>query len=197
MKIISMAFSTALLVLIWVLNLTAGEITGTVTVKGAADNGGAVVFIVKNKGMTFPAPKQEPAMNQKNLKFTPHVLAVMVGTTVKFKNNDKVAHNIFTPSPAGDRFNLGTWKGNQVKTHTFTKSGEVVLLCNLHPEMEGFIYVAPTPYFAKTDAAGRYKIENVPAGSYTLKVWSEYGNARPQKVTVPEKGTVTANFMVK
>ncbi|GBE28121.1 hypothetical protein BMS3Bbin03_02057 [bacterium BMS3Bbin03] len=197
MRIISIAFSIALLVLISALNLVAGEITGTVTVKGAADNGGAVVYIAKNKDMKFPAPVQEPAMNQKNLKFAPHVLPVMVGTTVKFKNNDKVAHNIFTPSPAGDMFNLGTWKGDQVKTHTFNKSGEVVLLCNLHPEMEGFIYVAPTPYFAMTDATGRYKIENVPAGSYTIKVWSEHGNARPQKVKIPEKGTVTVNFTVK
>lgn len=183
--------------LIFSTQINAGTISGKVTVKKASDNADVVVYIEKQDGMKISAPKEQPVMNQKDLKFVPHVLTVVVGTTVQFKNNDAVAHNIFTPSPAGDMFNLGTWKGDQVKTHTFDKTGEVVLLCNLHPEMEGFIYVAPTPYFAKSDSDGNFSIDGVPAGSYTLKVWSEHGNARPQSVTVPEKGSVNANFTVK
>jgi len=177
--------------------INAGTISGKVTVKKASDNANVVVYVEKQDGMKFNAPKEQPVMNQKDLKFVPHVLPVVVGATVQFKNNDAVAHNIFTPSPAGDMFNLGTWKGDQVKTHTFDKTGEVVLLCNLHPEMEGYIYVAPTPYFAKTKDDGSFSIDGVPAGSYTLKVWSEHDNARPQKVDVPKTGSVSANFTVK
>jgi len=174
-----------------------GEVTGRVQVNNASDNANAVVYIEKESGMKFSPPAQQPLMDQKDLQFVPHVLPVVAGTTVQFKNDDPVVHNIFTPSPAGDMFNLGSWKGNEVKTHTFDKTGEVVLLCNLHPEMEGYIYVAPTPYFAKTDDSGNYTISDVPPGTYTLKVWSEHGNARPQQVTVPESGSVTANFSTR
>lgn len=174
-----------------------GEITGKVQIKDASDSGNAVVYIENQSGMRFTAPTQEPLMDQKNLRFVPHVLPVQVGTTVRFKNSDPVVHNIFTPSPAGDMFNLGSWKGDEVKMHTFDKTGEVVLLCNLHPEMEGFIYVTPTPYFAKTDASGEYTISNVPAGTYTLNVWAENGNTRPQQITVPGSGSVNANFSMR
>jgi len=156
-----------------------------------------VVYIEKKEGMNISAPDEQPVMNQKDLEFVPHVLPVAVGTTVQFKNDDAVAHNIFTPSPAGDMFNLGTWKGDQVKTHTFDKTGEVVLLCNLHPEMEGYIYVTPTQFHAKTGDDGSFSIDGVPAGSYTLKVWSEHGNTRPKSVEVSRGGTITVNFTVK
>lgn len=177
--------------------LTAGTITGTVDVQNAGNNGDVIVFIDAKEGLESQPTSDQPVMNQENLKFVPHVLPVSVGTTVQFKNSDAVAHNIFTPSPAGDMFNLGSWKGDQVKTHTFDKTGEVVLLCNLHPEMEGYIYVTPNAYFAKTDNDGNYSINNIPAGNYTLRIWSENGNARPQNVTVPESGSISANFTVR
>ena len=184
-------------VLIWSVSVIAGDISGTVKIQKASNNANVVVYIEKQQDMKFNPPKEQPVMDQRDLTFIPHVLPIVVGTTVKFKNSDKVAHNIFTPSPVGDMFNLGTWKGDQVKTHTFNKIGEVVLLCNLHPEMEGFIFVTPTPYFAKTDKDGNFTITNVPVGSYILKVWSEHGNAKPQKVEVPEKGKSTVNITIR
>ncbi len=184
-------------IVFWSVSIIAGDISGTVKIQRAPDNSDAVVYIEKQKNMQFKPPEKQPAMDQQNLTFTPPVLPIAVGTTVQFRNSDRVEHNIFTPSAVGDMFNLGTWKGEQVKTHTFNKTGEVVLLCNLHPEMEGYIYVAPTPYFAKTDADGNFTITGVPAGSYTLKVWSENGNAKPQKVKVPDIGETTVNFTVK
>lgn len=87
-------------------------------------------------------------MDQKGLTFVPHVLPILVGTTVDFKNSDDVLHNVFTPSKAGDRFDLGTWGKGQMKSFTFKKPGEVVILCNVHPEMEAYIVVVETPYFA-------------------------------------------------
>ena len=184
-------------VLLLGMQVNAGTISGKVSVKNAGDNVDVVVYIERQEGMQFEPPQDQPVMDQQDLTFVPHVLPVPVGTTVQFKNSDAVTHNVFTPSPAGDMFNLGSWKGDQVKTHTFDKTGEVVLLCNLHPEMEGYIYVAPTPYFVQSDADGNYTIDGVPAGTYTVKVWSEHGNARPQSVTVPEDGSITVNFTVK
>ena len=175
----------------------AGDIQGKVSIPGTSDNSGAVIYVEDGADVEYDSPKVQPVMDQQDLTFVPHVLPVPVGTTVQFKNSDAVTHNVFTPSPAGDMFNLGSWKGDQVKTHTFDKTGEVVLLCNLHPEMEGYIYVAPTPYFAKSDSTGDFTIDDVPPGSYTLKIWSEHGNARPQSVDVPDDGTVNANFTVK
>lgn len=186
-----------LIILFWSGFVAAGGITGTVKIQRASDNADAVVYIEKQENMKFKPPKEQPVMDQQNFTFTPHILPIIVGTTVQFRNSDKVEHNIFTPSPAGDMFNLGNWKGDQVKTYTFDKTGEVVLLCNLHPEMEGYIYVTPTPYFAKTDVKGNFTITDIPGGNYTLKVWSEHGNARHQKVEVPETGEVTVNFTVK
>jgi plastocyanin len=188
---------TLTLVLLWTGTILAGEITGSIIFKGHAKKSEAVIYIDKQENIKFKMPAEQPVMDQKNLAFVPHVLPVTVGTTVRFKNDDKVAHNIFTPSPAGDMFNLGTWKGTQVKTHTFNKTGEVVLLCNLHPEMEGYIYVTPNPYFAKTDKNGEFVIKDVPAGKYKLKVWAEQGNARPQTIKVPQTGSVNVNFTVR
>ena len=188
-----------ILVLIFFYGMTviAGDISGTVHIQGTADNADAVVYVENTNNIKFNPPKAQPVMDQQHLTFVPHVLPIVVGTTVQFKNSDKVAHNIFTPSPAGDMFNLGTWKGDQIKTHTFTKTGEVVLLCNLHPEMEGFIYVVPTPYFMKTNIEGNFTITDVPAGNYTINIWSEHGNARPQKVNVPKKGETMIHFNIK
>ncbi|HKJ69915.1 MAG TPA: methylamine utilization protein [bacterium] len=175
----------------------AGQITGTVEVQGKETSGYAVVYIEKSEGIRVTPPESQPVLDQRDLQFIPHVLPVMVGTTVRFRNSDDVAHNIFTPSPAGDMFNLGTWKGDQVKTHTFDTPGEVMLLCNLHPEMEGYIYIVPTPFFARTDANGHFTIKDVLEGKYTLKVWSEHGNARPRTVNVPAEGKVTADFTIQ
>ncbi|NIR63365.1 MAG: hypothetical protein GWN00_08045, partial [Aliifodinibius sp.] len=108
MKIFSFFFIT-----IWCVSLLAGEITGTVKIPRASDNADAVVYIERQEDMQFEPPKEQPVMDQQNLTFIPHVLPIVVGTTVQFRNSDKVQHNIFTPSPAGDMFNLGTWKGDQ------------------------------------------------------------------------------------
>ncbi len=192
---------TAILIFIGALVLgsqsVAGTITGTVDIQNVDDNADVIVFLDSNDRLNSKPPENQSVMDQKNLTFVPHVLPVSMGTTVQFKNSDAVAHNVFTPSPAGDMFNLGSWKGDQVKTHTFAKTGEVVLLCNLHPEMEGYIYVTPNSYFAKTNNAGNYTIGNVPAGNYTVRIWSENGSARSQNITVPETGSVSVNFTVR
>ncbi len=159
------------------------NITGTVS--GA--KGISVVYVEAVAGKTFPAPAKPFEMDQKSLLFQPHILAVPVGGTVEFLNSDKVAHNIFWPAISGNKklgHNLGTWPTGQKREFKFDTPGIVPLLCNVHPEMSGYVVVTPTPFFAETDASGSYKIANVPDGSYTVSAWHEGKKIQSKPLTV-------------
>ena len=174
----------------------AGELKGTVTVTGMKSSADAVVYVDAIAGKTFPAPKEHATMNQKNLVFSPHVLAVQVGTTVDFLNGDKVLHNVFSPDKCCDRFNLGSWPQGQTRSYTFKTRCNATLLCHVHAEMEAFVVALPTPWFAVTDASGAYKIAGVPDGAYTVKVWHPKFKAEATKpVTVA--GATAADFTMK
>ncbi len=167
----------------------AGDIEGKVT----GMKGQSVVYVDAIAGKTFPAPKERPVVDQKGLLFVPHIIAVQQGTTVEFLNSDNVQHNVFWPSVAGDKkagHNLGTWPKGEKRPFTFDKPGVVPLFCNVHPEMEGYIIVSPTPYFAQTDDSGNYKIKDVPDGSYTVTVWHEGAKNQSKPVTVAGSGKV-------
>jgi plastocyanin len=173
----------------------AGEIQGKVTCKGLRDNRDAVVYVETVEGK-FDPPQKVPEMDQLKMKFIPHVLPIVLGTTVNFLNSDEVLHNIFTPSKEGDRFNLGSWPKGEIKSYTFKKMGQVRLLCNVHPEMLAWIVVLQNPYFATTGPDGTYSIPDVPAGSYTLKVWHEKLKPASEEVTVPASGAVQKSFTI-
>lgn len=179
----------------------AGGVTGTITVKGARDARDAIVFIDAIPDTVSAPPEQHALMDQRNMVFVPHVLPVVAGTTVDFSNDDDVLHNVFTPAKCAEKFNLGTWPKGQKRSYTFTEVGCVsVLLCNVHPEMEAYVVVLPTPYFAVTDKAGKYAIEGVPPGTYTLKVWHEKLTKvvpETQQVTVSAEGVAQADFLLR
>lgn len=156
-----------------------GAITGKVTVSAQRGAANALVYVASAAGQF--GPRSTPQIDQRSLRFAPHVLPVVVGTTVNFLNSDDVQHNIFTPSAAGDFFNLGTFPKGETRSHKFTKMGKVDLRCNVHHEMQGYILVLQNPFFALTDGAGNYRINSVPPGNYTLKVWHERGVVRLNK----------------
>ena len=162
----------------------AGDIHGKVACRGVRDSAGAVVYVAAVSGKTFPAPADHARMDQANLVFAPHVLPVLVGTTVDFLNSDAVLHNVFSPDACADKFNLGTWPKGQTKSYTFSKECVATLLCKVHPEMEAFVVAVPTPYFAVSTADGSYTIPNVPDGAYTVKVWHPKLKATEKAVTV-------------
>jgi len=170
----------------------AGEIRGTVEAVGARNNADAVVYVDAIPGKTFPAPEQHALCDQKDLLFVPHVLPVLVGTTVDFKNSDAVLHNVFSPDKCADKFNLGSWPQGQVRSYAFKVPCAATLLCNVHPEMEGFVVAVPTPYFAVTDKSGAYTIPDVPDGKYTVKVWHPKLKETSSEVTVA--GVSEADF---
>lgn len=165
--------------------LQAGTIEGTV---GAKDKSKVVVFVEKVPG-TFNG--DHALMDQQNKVFTPYVLPVVQGATVEFLNSDSLQHNVF--GVGADEFDLGNWTKGIKREHTFDKPGEVVILCNVHPEMEAYILVLENPYFAQLNDDGTFRITDVPAGNYVVKAWYR-GKTKKQKVTVPASGSVTVTF---
>jgi plastocyanin len=164
------------------------------TIEGKVSPGDSVVYVDAIPGKTFPAPTQKALIDQKNLMFRPRLLVVQAGTTVEFQNDDSVQHNVFWPSVGGNRklaHNLGTWPQGEKRPFKFDQPGAVPMLCNVHPEMSGYIIVSPTPYFAQTDFSGNYKIENVPDGKYTVVAWHE---GMKQTKPVDVAGTGKADF---
>ncbi len=173
----------------------AGNIVGKVKAKGVKNSADAVIYIEKIPGKTFSAPKEHARIDQKNLKFNPHVLPILAGTTVDFFNSDEVLHNVFSPDDCTGKMNLGTWPKGQSRSYTYKNPGCVaVMLCNVHPEMEAYVMTVETPYYAVSSADGSYEIKNVPAGKYQLKIWHEKLKGQPVNVDVPEKGDVTVDF---
>ncbi|MGZ6017886.1 MAG: methylamine utilization protein [Phenylobacterium sp.] len=147
----------------------------TVTVRG--DDGTPLadaVVLVRPAGGSGPASAIHYAwpttMVQQNIAFNPYVLIVPVGSTVGFPNKDKVRHHVYSFS-AAKKFELKLYGQQEERTVTFEKTGVVALGCNIHDVMIGYIYVADTPYAAKTDASGTVVLHGLPGGAGTLSVW--------------------------
>jgi plastocyanin len=177
----------AVVVVMFSLAASAGTISGKVS----GVTGESVVYVEAVAGKTFPAPTEKPLIDQKGLMFTPHIVAVEQGATVEFLNSDTVAHNVFWISVGGNKklgHNLGTWPKGEKRAFKFDNPGAIPLLCNVHPEMSGYIVVSPTPYFVITDKSGSYKIDNVPDGSYTVTAWHEGAKNSSKPVTVAGEG---------
>ena len=167
------------------------------TIEGTVSPGKSVVYVDTIAGKTFPAPSEKPLMGQQSLTFKPHLLVIQQGTTVEFQNDDSVQHNVFWPSVGGNRkaaHNLGTWPKGDKRAFKFDQAGVVPLLCNVHPEMSGYIVVSPTPYFAETDASGHFKIDNVPDGKYTVVAWHE--GAKQQTKPLAVAGVSKVDFVL-
>jgi plastocyanin len=185
----------ALLAILAMATLSAAAFAGTIHGKVLGVSGESVVYVEAVAGKTFPAPSQHVTIDQKGLMFVPHITVVLQGTTVEFLNSDSVAHNVFWPSISGNKklgHNLGTWPKGQRQSFKFDNPGVVSLLCNVHPEMSAYVIVAPTPYFAETNSAGEFKIDNVPDGAYTITAWHEGAKSKSNPVKVA--GDTAADF---
>jgi len=171
---------------------SGGAIRGKLECRGAHDCRDAVIYLTNVPG-GFAPRGDSPSIDQFKMEFIPHVLPILLGTTVRILNSDPVMHNVYTPSNAGDHFNLGTWAKGQAKTYTFKQLGEVRLLCNVHPAMEAWILVLPNPHFARTGPDGVYTLRDVQPGDYELRVWHEKVKFAPIQVHVPAMGEVVVN----
>lgn len=163
----------------------SGIVKGTVTIAGKPTSD-VVVSIEGVAPENFKAQlaamkSKKLAMDQKDQKFSPHVLAVVIGATVEFPNHDKVWHNVFSKGGAKS-FDLGLYPPGQSRSVTFDNSGVARILCNAHPNMEAFIVVKEHPFFSTADKGGNYRIDGIPLGTYRVTVWH------------PELGTTEAGI---
>ncbi len=144
-------------------------------------------FVVSIEGplKEKPQPPLQPVkvVTQKDATFKPHVLPVLVGTTVEWPNQDEILHNVFSYSET-KQFDLGLYK-DEVKRIKFDKTGKVDVFCSIHSKMHCIILVLETPYFAVTDDKGHYSITNVPPGTYTVKAWHERLPPELKEVVIP------------
>lgn len=133
---------------------------------------------------------------QQGAVFLPHVMPVLVGTTIEWPNDDDIYHNVFSMSDA-KRFDLGLYKGNPPnKRVTFDQPGRVDVFCSIHENMHCIILVLENPYFATTDEDGHYRISDVPPGTYKLRAWHERLPAEEREITVPTNGEVKMDFVL-
>ena len=134
-------------------------------------------------------------MDQRNETFVPHVLAVTVGTVVEFPNSDKTFHNVFSLSKV-KRFDLGRYAAGRSKSVQFDRPGLVRVFCDIHSHMNAFVLVLSHPFFDVTDEAGRFRIANVPPGTYTVVGWYEGEQRTSRAVTVPAGGAVDLELTI-
>lgn len=148
------------------------------------------------QGAFEDAERPRAVLDQRNQAFVPYVLAIRAGTAVDFPNRDRTYHNVFSFSKA-KRFDLGRYAGGLSKAVSFDEPGVVRVFCEIHSHMSAFILVFAHRYFATTDAEGRYRIDDVPPGTYTLVAWND-GEARETRtVRVPEGGgPVELDFVI-
>ncbi len=135
-------------------------------------------------------------MDQRRETFVPHLLAITTGTIVDFPNGDPFYHNVFSLSKA-NRFDLGRYATGKLKSVEFTQPGIVRVFCEIHSHMNAFILVFTHPFFALTDEIGRYRIDNVPPGTYNVVAWNEGDASDPKPATVPDGGTTELDFALR
>jgi plastocyanin len=139
-----------------------------------------VVWLEPVDGGAAEAVQPEHArLLQKDKMFHPHVLAIGVGSVVDFPNADPIFHNAFS-NFEGQLFDVGLYPPGTSRSIRFHRPGVVRVFCNIHPTMSAVIVVLDTPYFAKAGNDGRYRIANVPPGSYRLRVFDERATAGPE-----------------
>jgi plastocyanin len=131
----------------------------------------AVITVTPMDYKNFPKQKTlKPIVDQVNKEFMPHVMVIYVNSLVSFPNNDSIRHHVYSFSPA-KKFELPLYSGQSAPPVLFDKPGIVVLGCNIHDWMLGYIYVSDTPYFVKSDQDGKGVILDIPKGKYIVKVW--------------------------
>jgi plastocyanin len=141
-------------------------------------------------------PGQRARLDQRNEMFVPYVLPIAVGTTVEFTNSDSTYHNVFSLSKAR-RFDLGRYGRGRSKSVRFDQPGVVRVFCDIHSHMSAFILVFAHRFFAVTDAEGRYRIEGLPPGSYTVVAWNDGQERESRTVQVREGEPTEVDFVVR
>jgi plastocyanin len=183
-------------VLVMAVCLLAATSAGAGSPVSKASTEAAIRGIVRVDGRPIPnvvvwvdAPRRgpervvRPVLDQRNLDFSPRVLAVQVGTVVDFPNHDRVFHNVFSFHD-GKRFDLGVYPTNTTKQVTFDKPGLSRLFCNIHPHMAAYVMAVESPYYAVSNDKGEFAIRGLEAGTFTYHTWRPGASVETRTATV-------------
>jgi plastocyanin len=162
------------------------------------DNGNLVNAVVTitdiKKGKKIELKKVQ--LDQNGCEYHPHVLAFPAGSTIEVINPDGILHNVHSYSKVNTPFNQAQPKFKKTLEVKVEKPEAVEVKCDVHGWMHGWLVATETPYFAVTDKSGSFKLDNVPAGSYTVEVWHEKLGKSTQKVTVKAKEDAKVSFEI-
>lgn len=197
--------------------LQAGNISGSISTRapdGGGDSAGGAYasrrykfvekidydkltdFVVHVADYVAPPPGPPPRLIvQRDAVFDPHVLPIVVGTAVKWPNEDDIFHNVFSMTETQE-FNLGFYKKEKLPEVRFDKLGRVDIFCAIHTNMHCIILVLPNPYFAVADGKRHYVLRDVPAGTYRVRAWHERLPSQLRDVVVPAQGEVHVDFVL-
>ena len=171
MRALMVAVGGVLLLAAAVRGLAPSDLVGSARV-GERPEPNAVVWL---ESAAAPAREtRKVVLDQRNMSFSPHVLAVRAGTTVEFPNRDRVFHNVFSFHD-GKRFDLGMYPVGTSRDVTFGTPGLSRIFCNIHPNMAAYVMAVDSWYFAASDASGRFLIAGVPPGTYVYHAWHPGG----------------------
>jgi plastocyanin len=154
-----------------------------------SDRARSVVYLETAPQGAFEEPERavRAVLDQRNQAFVPFVLAVTVGTSVEFPNSDRTYHNVFSLSKT-KRFDLGRYPRGQSRSVRFDRPGVVRVFCEIHSHMNAFVLVFAHRYFATTDVDGRFRIDDVPPGTYSVVVWNDGAEREKRPVRIHEDG---------
>jgi plastocyanin len=157
------------------------SVAGIVTGGGQIGPGGTVIWLRRLDGST---PRVAPAANQivtqRDKTFLPHILAVPVGTSVQFRNDDRIYHNVFSIAKPNE-FDAGIRPTGSTYSKVFNHPGAVELLCNIHSTMSAYVFVVDSPLYTKAQASGAFAIHGVAPGRYELSAWHEAASTITRK----------------
>lgn len=171
-------------------------ITGRVLGAGGAVPKHAVVYLTDVPQSAWSPPKERATISQRGAQFRPDFLVVSVGQTVDMPNDDRIAHNVFSLSPA-KKFDLGHYPQGELRSVRFDKPGVVELFCNIHENMQAVIVVAPSTFFAVVGADGRFELAGVPAGRYGLAAYSPELGQATSPIELKAGGRATIELALK
>jgi plastocyanin len=169
-----------------------GTVSGRVSIterpgETTTDFSSTVIYLVPKDTSRIRMRTTRASIAMSGRAFVPHVRVVTPGSRVDFPNQDPFSHNIFSSAP-GAQFDLGLYPAGKSKDAPFRRSGVYPVYCNIHPRMTAFILVAPSQFHAQAGNDGRWSIEGVPAGDYTLIVWHERARQVDAQLVVAATG---------
>ena len=158
------------------------------------------IFVAIKSGLPdkeYPAPSSAAIIDQKGCIYDPHVIGLMAGQPLKFKNSDGILHNVHALPKINRPFNMampGTMTESSDKGFKKVEEKPFKIKCDVHPWMNTWVRVMSHPYFSVTSTDGKYKIDNLPAGTYEVEAWHEKLGFRTQEITVAEGDSAKLDF---